>query len=483
MSNRLAPVTPLPDLDDCLIMDSDSYKFGHWRQYPRGLSSMMGYFESRGGRFDTCTLFGLQYLNHRYLSKPTTMAQVERAAAFFPEHGLPFNVEGWKHIVRKHGGRPPIRIRAIPEGLVVPTRNVLYTVESTDPEVPWVGSHFETALVRLWQPSTIATSSREMAKTQKRYLQMTSDDPNATHLFSVHDFGGRGVTCKEQARLAGGAHLLSFRGSDTVEGIRFDNHYYYEKMAGYSIPATEHSVMTMLGREGEFRIVKDYIQDALIDRQVPLGAPKYAACVADSYDVYNFTHQVTSGELLRMIKSSGGKFVQRPDSGDPFVTLPKILGIVQENLRDDIIVNSKGFRVLPSYFGEIQGDGIDINTHEQLLKMLVELKWCVSTLNYGSGGGLLQKWNRDDQKWKLACSAGTVDGVDYRVQKDPITDPGKRSKAGRLDLIVNDAGEYETVELAPGQIAHPASVMRTVYENGEIFNDVTLEECRARMAV
>lgn len=32
-------------------------------------------------------------------------------------------LEGWVHILEKHGGKLPLRIRAVPEGSVVPVKN------------------------------------------------------------------------------------------------------------------------------------------------------------------------------------------------------------------------------------------------------------------------------------------------------------------------------------------------------------------------
>ena len=32
------------------ILDTDSYKLSHWVQYPPGLTEMISYFESRGGK-------------------------------------------------------------------------------------------------------------------------------------------------------------------------------------------------------------------------------------------------------------------------------------------------------------------------------------------------------------------------------------------------------------------------------------------------
>ena len=81
----------------------------------------------------------------------------------------------------------------------------------------------------------------------------TSDDPIGEIGFKLHDFGSRGVSSRESARIGGAAHLVNFLGSDTVEGVRAANHYYgtADGMAGYSIPAAEHSTITMWGRENE----------------------------------------------------------------------------------------------------------------------------------------------------------------------------------------------------------------------------------------
>jgi nicotinamide phosphoribosyltransferase len=99
---------------------------------------------------------------------------------------------------------------------------------------------------------------------------------------------------------------------------------------------------------------------------------------------------------------------------------------------------------------------------------------------------LLQFHNRDTQKFAFKCSSITVNGEERDVYKDPITDPGKRSKAGRLDVIRSKAWSdknidgFETVKLQPGQAEHPDSAMVTIYENGKAYNTQTLDEIRAR---
>jgi len=474
-------ITAKKPLAYSLITDTDSYKFSHWRQYPENTTQMMSYFESRGGPLSECTLFGLQYLMHEYLSQAITAEQVEEAAAFAQAHGVPFNYEGWMYIVTEHKGRLPVRIRAIDEGTVVPVQNALLTIESLDPKVFWIVSWLETMLVRLWYPSTIAISSRESKKVLKRFLELTSDDPETEIPFKLHDFGARGVCSLEQSRLGGAAHLLSFQGSDTVEGIRMANYYYGSEMAGFSIPAAEHSTMTMWGENREFDAFENMVRQYITDRELPEGTPKLAACVSDSYDFFRAVDEGWGGEKLhKLVQNSGGCLVIRPDSGDPEEVLLRCFKILEE--RVGMTLNSKGFKVLPSYYRVIQGDGIDRASMTRILEILTENNISTSNIAFGSGGGLLQKVNRDTQKWAFKCCAARVKDEWIDVRKNPATDAGKRSKAGRLDLIKED-GSYKTVTLTNDAIAHPKSVMRTVFERGQILVDTPFEECRERMAL
>ena len=134
---------------DNFILDTDSYKAGHFLQYPEGTTKLFDYIESRGGRYGTTVFFGLQYILKRYFTQAITRADVEEAAAFCARHGEPFPLEGWMHIVEAHNGLLPLRIRAVAEGTVVPVSNILVAVESTDPKVPWVASWAENQLMRV----------------------------------------------------------------------------------------------------------------------------------------------------------------------------------------------------------------------------------------------------------------------------------------------------------------------------------------------
>lgn len=433
-----------------LILDTDSYKSSHYLQYPPGTQGMFSYFESRGGKFDKTLFFGLQYLLKEFLTKPVTIDDVEEAADFFALHGEPFPYEQWLYVVRNLGGKLPIRIRAVPEGSVLTTHSVLMTVESTDPKVFWIVSWLETMFVRLWYPTTVATQSFYIKKMIKEFLNDTADDPNAEINFKLHDFGSRGVSSTESAGIGGMSHLVNFFGSDTVEGVRFANRYYDCAMAGFSIPASEHSTITSWGRDGEVSAFRNMIKQ--------FGKPGgLVACVSDSYDLWSAVENLWTGELLEEVKKSGCTLVIRPDSGNPSKIVNELLQRIHKKLGTTI--NSKGYRVLPSYFRIIQGDGVNYDSIRDILNLAKISGFSASNIAFGMGGALLQQLNRDTQKFAYKCSSVRINGQDVDVYKDPITDPGKKSKRGRLDH----------------------SQLQTVYENGKMLVETTMDEVRTRV--
>lgn len=463
--------------------DTDSYKPSHFLLYGMTLEYMESYLEARGGEYDVSTVLGLQVIQHKYLSKPVTLADVDEMEADMLAHGEPFNREGWLHIINKYGGKLPITIRAVPEGTIVPVKNVLMIVRSVrDPMCAWIVNWLETQLSRVWYPSTVGIASREIKKIWRHFLELSSDNPDAEIGFKHHDFGSRGVTCREQAMLGGFAHLMSFFGSDTIAGIKLTNHYYDIPMSGFSIPATEHSTMTIWGRDGEHDAVVRWITKTLVERQLPPGVPKLSACVGDSYNIFNFIRMICKDDIRLLVKNSGGTLVSRPDSGPPIETLLEVLRIFEEELpKGEITVNTKGYKVLPDYFRIIWGDGINRRSMVTILQALVDNGWSVSNLAFGSGGGLLMDFDRDTQKFAFKCSYAIVDGEPRRVSKDPITDEGKKSKEGRLDLVLID-GVYTTVVLDDGVDVHPQSALVTTFHMGDITYHTTADEIRVRMA-
>jgi nicotinamide phosphoribosyltransferase len=457
MNNRINP-----------ILDTDSYKLSHYLGYPAGAEYMYSYAESRGGVYPASVFFGLQKFIKELAEVQVTLQDVDEANDFADEHGVPFNREGWMNIVYNHDGRIPVRIKAVAEGTLVPTSNVLVTVENTDPTMPWLTSYIETALLRaVWYPTTVATRIHYMKQKIKPYFDETSDTGDMG--FALLDFSARGVSSRETAEVGGLAHLLHFIGSDNIPAVLAARKFYDEPMAAFSVAATEHSIMTSLSSaEGELEALEYLIESMMPENGI-------LSVVGDTYNIYDFIDKVAC--LEDKIAAKNGTFVIRPDSGDMEVVLPKVFDKVR-NLFDGEF-NSKGYFV-PKYVKVLQGDGINEGNVQRpfLLAKVAGLSAdCIMT---GSGGGLMQSnIDRDTLKFAFKASNVTIDGVDYPIAKNPITDPKKRSKKGRLKLG-NFHDGFETVPDSDIYYERIYDVLQVVYENGKVSNMETLAEIRER---
>lgn len=438
-----------------IMLNVDSYKVSMWKQYPPGTEYVYSYIESRGGKFDRTVFFGLQIFLKEYLSKPITKAQINEAAEFWTAHGEPFNKQGWNYILKKHNGFLPVAIRAVPEGTVVPTHNVLLTIVNTDPECFWLTTWLETALLRaIWYPTTVATTSYVCKQAIKSAYVKSSDSDKSTIDFKLVDFGARGVSSMESSGIGGAAHLLSFKATDNMTGILYAKKYYGADMPGYSIPAAEHSTITSWERDHEVDAYRNMIQQ--------FGKPgSMFAVVSDSYDIYNAASNIWGNVLKEEVLSSGATLVVRPDSGDATKVPIEIVEALAEKF--GYTTNSKGYKVLPDCIRVLQGDGIDVESLPRILDGLLAAGFAADNISFGMGGGLLQHVNRDTQRFAMKCSAICVNGEWRDVYKDPIGDSGKSSKRGRMILLKKN-GTYSTEPLV--SICHDE--MQEVYYVGEL---------------
>lgn len=460
------------------IIRTDSYKFSQFEQYPSDTTHISSYIESRGGEPES-VFFGLQAFIKEYMLTPITMTDIAIAEKIVTAHGLPFNREGWEIIVNEHGGLLPLEIEAVPEGTVMPTRNVQVQVVNTDPRLFWLTSYIETAMLRgVWYPSTVATKSRKMKKIIAAALHKTSDVPvNDQLFFKLHDFGARGASSTETAMLGGMAHLINFMGTDTFEAIpAIMELYNTDEVVGFSIPASEHSTITSWGRENEVKAFEN-----MIDKFA--GPGKLYACVSDSFNIYEAAGDLWGTKLKDKIIAKGGTLVVRPDSGDPETVPVEVIEILMDKF--GFTVNSKGFKVLPPYIRLIQGDGINENSLPKIIDNMIAKGFSIDNIAFGMGGGLLQAWNRDTLKYAMKASARCdTNGVWHDVFKDPISDHGKLSKKGRLGLILGAGLGTSTITTVPKDVAdRKGNMLRKVFRNGELLVDDTFTAIRERATV
>lgn len=460
-----------------LLLDTDSYKHSHAKQYPPGTRHVFSYLEARGGEYPDTLFFGLQMILKEKFMRPITLENILEAEAVVTAHGLPFNKDGWMYILKMHRGMLPILIKAVPEGSVVPTGNVLMTVVNTDPEVPWLTNFIETMLMRVWYPTTVATASFHLKKLLRGYVEKTSDiDPKEALRFMLHDFGARGCSGTEESGIGGMSHLVNFYGTDTLQGLVYARKYYNGDVAeGYSIPAAEHSTITSWGRDNEKKAFENMVN-------LYAGEGKAYSVVSDSYDIYNAV-RMWGEDLKDKVIASKGRLVIRPDSGNPVKIVPQIMTQLMSSY--GCYENSKGYKVLPDCVRVIQGDGVNPESIKRIMDALVERKMSSDNIVFGMGGALLRKHDRDTLSFAMKCSAINKNRLWYDVYKSPVTDGGlnKASKRGRLTLI-NDGDGYKTIridELPTGWTDKRIELLNVVFENGILCRDVSFNDVRTKV--
>lgn len=456
-----------------ILINTDSYKVSMWEQYPEGTEFIYSYIEARGGA-DHILWFGLQAFLMEFLTTPVTLADVEAADEFWTAHGMNFNRAGWEYIVNKHGGLLPVEIKQIPEGTLVPIGSVLATVVNTDPNVPWITTWIETALLRAaWYGTNVATTSYNIKQLLAKYLT-ASGDINGLG-FKLHDFGSRGATCFEASSIGGAAHLINFLGTDNVVGIFHAKKYYNADISatGFSIPASEHSTITSWGQENEPSAYKNMVSK--------FGKGLYA-CVSDSYNIYEAVDMW--GSLRDEIIAAGGTLVIRPDSGDPVTVLSKI--VPQLDKLFGSTVNAAGYKTLNTV-RVIWGDGITQSTVESILIKLVDfMGYSADNFAFGMGGALLQGHTRDTYKFAMKTSAAFINGRWVDVFKSPVDDQGKTSKRGLVTTKRTAQGKWVKTVIDHNTLmdtgARLIDVLRPIFVNGKMVeaNMQSFEDIRAR---
>lgn len=460
-----------------LILLADAYKYSHHKLYMPDTTKVYSYLESRGGKFDHTVFYGLQYFLKHYLEgEVITLDKIEEANKILPRvfgREDVYDASKFEYIIREHNGKLPVRIKAVPEGMAVPTSNVLMTIENTDPNCYWLTNFLETLLMQVWYPCTVATLSREIKRVITKYYEETASSESFAGIgFVLNDFGFRGVSSVESAGLGGSAHLVSFRGSDTIAGSLMALDYYHtDEVFGLSVPATEHSICTLMGESGEKEVFRHVMEE------FPTGI---LACVSDSYDIFRAVKEYWGNELKAQVLKREGTLVIRPDSGDPVLTLLKVFELLFDQF--GFAINEKGYKVLPPQVRVIQGDGINYESIKAIFAALKDEKISAENLVLGMGGALLQKLDRDTQKFALKCSYAEVAGEGVSVEKHPkeLDEDGnlitsfKKSKGGQLKLIKENK-HFQTV----GIEEVGKDLLETVFENGALIRTRTFEEVRA----
>lgn len=441
---------------DNIIINTDNYKHCHYSLYPKGTEYVSSYIESRGGDFPVTMFVGLQAFLRDYLMRPVTLEDIDEAELTCREQGMHFNRENWMGILNDHDGFLPVEIEAIPEGTVLPPRNVLVQLINTDPKYFWATSFFETALLRaVWYPTTIGTLSWLCKQVIREALEVTSDN-EALLRFMLHDYGARGVSSQQSAALGGLAHLVNFNQSDTVPGIIGAKTWYNAVDPSNSGPNSEHAGFCAWGRDNEAAAMRN-----MLETYKEAGV---ALLLTDTYDHEHAVKNIMGKELKEEIQNFPGLVGARPDSGD----IVQVTSDTTEWLMEAFghTTNSKGYKILPDYIRVVQGDGVTFSSLREVYIEMERRGLAADNAVFGMGGGLLQHVNRDTMNFGQKANAVCVNGEWRDIYKQPTGADFKASKAGRLALKFEN-GEYETV---PRDSCPPdENVLQPVFRDGKLL--------------
>ncbi|MBL8520502.1 MAG: nicotinate phosphoribosyltransferase [Betaproteobacteria bacterium] len=481
----------------------DGYKVGHVFQYPADTEFVYSNLTPRKSRLGGeagnggVVFFGLQYFIQEYLVRQFSEnffarpeAEVMAAYQRRIDHYLGPGAITYDHIRALHRhGHLPLRIKALPEGSIVPHGVPMLTLHNTDPRFFWVTNMLETILSAvLWKACTSATSAHRFRATFEKYSALTvSDAPNPFIDWQGHDFSFRGMSGLEDAALSGAAHLLSFTGTDTVPAIDFlETHYGADvtrELVGGSVSATEHSVMCMGLEDNEQETFRRLMEDVY-----PAGI---VSIVSDTWDFWNVLTDILPA-LKDRVMARNGKLVIRPDSGDPVKIIngdpdaapgtPAFKGAIR--LLDETFghtLTAKGYKLLDPHVGLIYGDSITAERQDAILGGLMANGYASDNVVLGIGSYNYQYVTRDTHGFAIKATFGTTRSRgDQAIYKDPKTDDGtKRSALGllRVDrvggrLVLRDG--VSRAEEAGGELV-------PVFEDGKLLHVETLAGIRARL--
>lgn len=470
-------------MNNNVLIGADSYKMSHMVQYPEGTTKVYSYLCARSDKEIPYTVFyGLQYYLKEFLTQTITDSMVDEFLELYKDIN---GAEDVRVTIKMKAlaklGYLPLEIKAVPEGTIMPVKNVLMTMTNTLPEFYWVVGFVETLLLKVWNTSTVAAYSLKLRKLADRFTNDTCDN-NLHSDWQFHDFGLRGVSSQETGALSGSAHLLVSRGTDTVPAVQLLKDYYNASgLIGMSVPASEHSVMCSFGQEHELDAFKNML------KLYPTGI---VSIVSDTYNFWNVMTNFTS-QLKQDILARDGKVVFRPDSGTPELIIcgnpnaregsPENLGAIR--LLDQMFgstINNKGYKVLNPKVGLIYGDGMYYGRVEKIFQTLKDMGYASSNIVFGIGGLLLQQHSRDEQGFAIKATSCEINGEYREIVKDPITDVSKKSHKGLIKLIKNSDGQFVTLDQV-SEIEEKEGLLELVFKDGKLIKEQTLDQIRERV--
>ena len=525
-------------------LSCDGYKICHKNLYPPGTEFVYSNATARSSRVEgqnEIVVFGIQYFIQKYIIDDwnKNFFQVPIEDIIYKYKRIITNYLGEEaatvsHLEYLHSlGHLPIHIKALPEGTICPTGVPFMTFVNTDPKCFWLTNFLETISQTVtWLPITSATTAYRFRKMLNEWANKTSSCPEFVQ-WQGHDFSMRGMSSYESCQISGAAHLLSFTGTDTIPAITFVEQEYgadcSSELIGGSVPATEHSIQCSYYKENANN-ENEYIDGVL--NAFPAGI---VSIVADGYDYWKFL-SVNIANFKDRILGRNGKFVVRPDSGDPvrivcgytskevpytaentiaymkasmsgyqkiwgnedeydcvLTSDGKYLDITGEELTELEVkgsiqvlyeifggtTNDKGYIELDQHIGLIYGDSITYERANRICQLLSAKGFASTNIVFGIGSYTYQFVTRDTYSIAFKATQVTINGEVKAIFKDPKTGWHKKSAKGLLS-IVKDGNSLSLINnCTPEQ--EEQSELKTIFKDGIQYGKLTLSEIRKNL--
>ncbi|TDF34984.1 nicotinate phosphoribosyltransferase [Alteromonadaceae bacterium M269] len=517
-------------------MQKDVYKEFHSRAYHPEVTQVYANYTSRSSKLsnvdnnDKVAFVGLQYFIKSYLQDEwSAFFNADKATAVANHKRIMSAMLGYpvcvKYLEDLHDlGYLPLKIKALPEGTLVPYLVPPLTIVNTKEGFQWLTNMIETVLsCENWPIQTSATTSVAYFKVFREFAEKTGL-PMDFVPFQGHDFSFRGMFGKHAAAMSGFGHLASGSvGTDTIPAVLFAEKYYganvEEELVGCSVNATEHSVTCSWIMEGEIEFFK-----YLMREQSPTGI---LSVVSDTWDFWTLVTDYLP-QLKDEIMARDGTLVIRPDSGDPVKILtgykvsPELgfrtqqeaedyarehgyeayqwngnyIGFDEDEIRIliacevkglieclwDIFggtTTEKGFKLLDEHIGAIYGDAITLERQRQILQRLME-KGFASKVVLGIGSYSYQYVTRDTHGSAVKATSVVKNNERLAIFKDPKTDTKKKSAKGLLK-IERINGELTLFDNVTEQ-EETEGLLEVIFEDGRLIKETTLAEIRETVA-
>lgn len=526
---------------------SDCYKFSHRALYPEGTEYVYSTETPRANSYfpwnDKMVAFGyemfvqrwlVEHFNENFFNLP--LSDVLADYTYIVENALGSENADTEHIEALHNlGYLPIWVKALPEGIQVPMKVPVLTIENTNPDFFWLTNFLETLLLsETFVTSTVASMARELQALCLEFAEKTADS-NEYVPFQCHDFSERGQHGNDASLLSGLGHLTSFAGSDTIQASIMAHNYYGADLESElilkSVVASEHSVMQSYGTDevNTYRTLLRKFTEGIL------------SLVSDTYDYFGVLTNVLP-TLKSDVLARNGKTVIRPDSGDPatiiagtpvvnfdievdydslddvlytllvpnkgvdnslivegkgglyLVELEDIwgdgtwsIGNITPNYEPTVedkgtlellwdtfggTVNSKGYKVLDPHIGLLYGEGITIDRARQIFERMEAKGFSAENVVFGVGAFVYSvSVSRDSFNIAFKSQLVVIDGEEKQIFKDPKTDVNHIKRSLKGKVVVLEED---------GQLVAHDGYSRTDIVRGDLLQTIFKDGERTR---